>query len=315
MESSPLVAIRELGWERLETVCSLRTSTAIELATAIDIGNSIYYFRNLYLYFLERLNPFRHCGPGLGGSLSFLLSLFLFIGSIQSFINIFKVSWSVILFYWFINLKDIIRETSKKCNFIPLEIYIYYFIIFIFSETILFFTIFIFIYYFILSSYYLWIESIFIPDPCELTYGTTLLLSNAGISLNSIYINRDCLGIFYWNNFINLFLLFYFISIQINEFRYLGFYINDSEISYIYIFLTGLHFIHILYGIIILGINSNYREKREKRNISLNIYFIIQIYYWHFIEVIWLYIYIILYYFYNLYFKKISQINKWKEIS
>ena len=32
---------------------------------------------------------------------------------------------------------------------------------------------------------------------------------------------------------------------------------NDSELGCIYIFLSGLHFIHILYGIIILGINSN----------------------------------------------------------
>ena len=242
-----------------------------------------------------------HLGVGCGEKWLRVKFIYLIIIlSVSIFLSIFKVSWPVILFYWFINLKDIIRETSKKCNFIPLEIYIYYFIIFIFSETILFFTIFIFIYYFILSSYYLWIESIFIPDPCELTYGTTLLLSNAGISLGSILISRDSLGLFYWNNFSSLFNNYLFISIQINEFRYLGFYMNDSELGCIYIFLSGLHFFHILFGIIILGINSNSIYSIEILpidTVSLDLYFIIYLFYWHFIEVVWLYIYILLYFY------------------
>ena len=142
--------------------------------------------------------------------------IFIIILSVSIFLSIFKVSWPVILFYWFINLKDVIRETSKKCNFISLEIYIYFFIIFIFSETILFFNLFIIIFYFILSSYYLWIGSVFIPDLCEITYGTTLLLSNAGVSLGSILTSRDSLGLFFWNSFASFIYSYLFISILMN---------------------------------------------------------------------------------------------------
>ena len=237
------------------------------------------------------------------------ISIFIIILSVSIFLSIFKVIWPVILFYWFINLKDIIRETSKKCNFIPLDIFIFIFIIIIFSEIILFFIIFWIIFHFILSNYYyiIILYIIFIPDPCELTYGTTFLLSNAGISLSSILINRDSLGLFYWNNFSSFIYSWLFLSIQINEFRYLGFYINDSELGCIYIFLSGLHFFHILYGILILGINSNSTYSIEILlidTISLDLYFIIQILYWHFIEFLWLLLYIIyiIYYIYILYY-------------
>ena len=226
--------------------------------------------------------------------------LFIIILSVSNFLSILKAPWLVILLLWFINLKDIIRETSKKCNFIIHGIYIYYFIIFMFSETILFITIFWIIFHFILSSYYILIESIFIPEPCELTYGTTLLLSNAGISIGSILISRDSLGLFYWNTISSFIYSILFIFTQINEFHYLGFYMNDSELGCIYIFLSGLHFFHILFGILILGINSNSIYSIEILpidTVSLDLYFIIQILYWHFIEVVWLYIFTNIYFY------------------
>ena len=169
-----------------------------------------------------------------------------------------------------------------------------------FSETILFITIFWIIFHFILSSYYILIESIFIPEPCELTYGTTLLLSNAGISIGSILISRDSLGLFYWNTISSFIYSILFIFTQINEFHYLGFYMNDSELGCIYIFLSGLHFFHILFGILILGINSNSIYSIEILpidTVSMDMYFIMDYYYWHIVEMVYIYIYITLYYY------------------
>ena len=37
----------------------------------------------------------------------------------------------------------------------------------------------------------------------------------------------------------------------------MGYYMNDCELGCIYMYLSGLHFIHVLYGIIILGTSSN----------------------------------------------------------
>ena len=39
---------------------------------------------------------------------------------------------------WYTNLRDTIREASKGCNTVSHGIYIYYFIIFMLSETLLF---------------------------------------------------------------------------------------------------------------------------------------------------------------------------------
>ena len=42
-----------------------------------------------------------------------------------------------------------------------------------------------------------------------------------------------------------------FISLQIKEFRIMGLSINDSVYSCIFFFLTGLHFFHILVGLLL----------------------------------------------------------------
>jgi len=37
----------------------------------------------------------------------------------------------------------------------------------------------------------------------------------------------------------------------------MGYYMNDSELGCIYMYLSGLHYIHVLYGTITLGASSN----------------------------------------------------------
>merc|ERR1711948_38403 len=45
---------------------------------------------------------------------------------------------------------------------------------------------------------------------------------------------------------------FSFISLQIKEFRIMGLSINDSVYSSVFFFLTGLHFFHLLFGLLLL---------------------------------------------------------------
>merc|ERR1712022_37180 len=88
----------------------------------------------------------------------------------------------------------------------------------------------------------------YVPDPCELTFANTLLLSNASVSLeisSSFYI------------FFSLFsfiLGWTFICLQIKEFRIMGLSINDSVYSSVFFFLTGLHFFHLLLGLLLLSL-------------------------------------------------------------
>merc|ERR1712137_980723 len=49
----------------------------------------------------------------------------------------------------------------------------------------------------------------------------------------------------------NLLCSWTFISLQIKEFRIMGLSINDSVYSCLFFFLTGLHFFHLLLGVLL----------------------------------------------------------------
>merc|ERR1711861_18074 len=89
----------------------------------------------------------------------------------------------------------------------------------------------------------------------ELTYANTLLLSNAAISLGCAFIIKEIYSssiILF--SLISFILAWTFISLQIKEFRNMGFSINDSVYSSVFFFLTGLHFFHVVVGIILISI-------------------------------------------------------------
>ena len=87
-------------------------------------------------------------------------------------------------------------------------------------------------------------EAFYLPDPCELTFANTLLLSNAAISLGITFSSLEISSLFY----ISLSFTFcsLFISLQGKEFRILALLINDSLFSCLFFFLTGLHFFSTL---------------------------------------------------------------------
>merc|ERR1712146_341112 len=85
-------------------------------------------------------------------------------------------------------------------------------------------------------------EVFYLPDPCELTFANTLLLSNAAISLGNAFINLEISSQFYiFFTLISFSLSSLFISLQIKEFRIMALSINDSLYSCLFFFLTGLH--------------------------------------------------------------------------
>merc|ERR1712062_183188 len=130
------------------------------------------------------------------------------------------------------------------------------FLVFVFSEGLLFLS---FFWVFFHSSCSPATEDgIYVPDPCELTYTNTLLLSNAALSLGCTFICRE--AVLSINEFggnisiISFILAWTFISLQIKEFHTLAFYINDSIFGSVFFFLTGLHFFHVIVGIILISI-------------------------------------------------------------
>merc|ERR1712073_22835 len=110
------------------------------------------------------------------------------------------------------------------------------------------------------------------PDPCQLTFANTLLLSNAAVSLGGAFVSLEISSSFliYFSLF-SFILAWTFISLQIKEFRIMGLSINDSVYSSLFFFLTGLHFFHLLVGLFLLSLFFGVVVFLQKLNIFLSL--------------------------------------------
>merc|ERR1712110_971724 len=244
----------------------------------------------LYLFLLSLFGFNLYCWKGIHFSWSLdLIFLCLFFGLIFT------------SHFWF---RDLLREINKKYEILLMVLFLVFFL-FLASEALLFISFF-WASFHSLSSPSLGIcpgEGFYVPDPCELTFGNTLLLSNAAVSLGGAFVSLEISSSFFF--FFSLFsfiLAWTFISLQIKEFRIMGLSINDSLYSSVFFFLTGLHFFHLLVGLLLLGLffwGCSF-QKKNKRFVSLriseiNLFFNLQLFYWHFLEILWLFIFLVLY--------------------
>merc|ERR1712134_83345 len=98
-------------------------------------------------------------------------------------------------------------------------------------------------------------EGFYVPDPCELTFANTLLLSNAAVSLGGAFVSLEISAAFLiFFSLFSFILALTFISLQIREFRIMGLNINDTVYSSVFFFLTGLHFFHLVIGLFLLSL-------------------------------------------------------------
>merc|ERR1712007_223276 len=155
---------------------------------------------------------------------NYLIFLLIHIGLIFSF------------HYWF---RDLLRELAKKYEVLLMVLFLV-FLLFLVSEGLLFVSFF-WTSFHSLSSPSLGIcpgEGFYVPDPCELTFANTLLLSNAAISLGNGFISLEisCSLLIFFSLF-SFILAWTFISLQIKEFRVMGLSINDSIYGSVFFFL------------------------------------------------------------------------------
>merc|ERR1712196_498627 len=194
----------------------------------------------LFFHYVLALNLY--CWKGIHFSWSLdLIFLCLFSGPI------------ICLHFWF---RDLLRELNKKYEILLMVLFLVFFL-FLVSEALLFLSFFWASLHSLSSpSLGVWpAEGFYVPDPCELTFANTLLLSNAAVSLGGAFISLEISS-----SFLVLFSLFSFIlagtfiSLQIKEFRIMGLSINDSVYSSVLFFLTGLHFFHLVAGLFLLSL-------------------------------------------------------------
>merc|ERR1712228_990655 len=205
-----------------------------------------------------------------------LIFLFIHIGLIFSF------------HFWF---RDLLRELNKKYEILLMVLFLVFFL-FLVSEGLLFIS-------FFWASFHssssptlgIWPgEGFYIPDPCELTFANTLLLSNAAGSLGGAFVSLEISSSFFiFFSLFSFILAWTFISLQIKEFGMMGLSINDSLYSSLFFFLTGLHFFHLLVGLLLLGLffwgssfPYHYYRIVKLRVSEVHLFFTLQLFYWHF---------------------------------
>merc|ERR1711963_214553 len=239
----------------------------------------------VFFFFLSAFNLY--CWKGVHFSWSLDLNFFLFFfGLITS------------LHFWF---RDLLREFYKKYEILLMVLFLLLFL-FLASEALLFISFFWASFHSLFPSFGPG-EGFYLPDPCELTFANTLLLSNAAVSLGgallSLEISSSLLFFFSLFSFI---LGWTFISLQIKEFRIMGLLINDSVYSSPFFFLTGLHFFHLLLGLFLLGLffwGCSFPSKNyyfvSLRVSEVHLFYNLQLFYWHFLEILWLFIFLVFY--------------------
>merc|ERR1711997_570403 len=239
-----------------------------------------------------------YCWKGIHFSWSnSLIFVLLFLGLIFSF------------HFWF---RDLLRELAKKYEILLMVLFLV-FLLFLASEALLFISFF-WASFHSLSSPTLGIwpgEGFYLPDPCELTFANTLLLSNAAISLGNAFISLEISSqLFIFFSLFSFILAWTFISLQIKEFRIMGLSINDSVYSSLFFFLTGLHFFHLLVGLFLLSLffwGCGFPSKTENYFLNLRVseihlFYNLQLFYWHFLEILWLFIFLVFYLFFRIHF-------------
>merc|ERR1712124_246136 len=88
--------------------------------------------------------------------------------------------------------RDLLREVNKKYEVLLIILFLVFFL-FLASEGLLFLSFF-WTSFHSLSSPSLGVwpnEGFYVPDPCELTFANTLLLSNAAVSLGGAFISLE----------------------------------------------------------------------------------------------------------------------------
>merc|ERR1712054_728264 len=217
---------------------------------------------------------------------------------------IFLVIFSNLLFSFHFWFRDLLRELNKKYEILLMVLFLVFFL-FLASEGLLFISFF-WASLHSLSSPSLGIwpgEGFYVPDPCELTFANTLLLSNAAVSLGGAFASLEISSSF-WVLFslFSFILAWTFMSLQIKEFRIMGLSINDSVYSSVFFFLTGLHFFHLVVGLFLLSLffwgccfPSKVVWFLNLRVSEVHLFYNLQNFYWHFLEILWLFIFLFLY--------------------
>jgi len=238
-------------------------------------------------------------------SFNFLISNIIIISFKFNFIRIRNLITIIIIriLWW----RDIIRERTFQGNhnFYIINLIKFRIILFIISEILLFIS---FFWNFMHNSLAPSIElglnwppkniNFFNPLLIPLLNTIILLTSSFTVTLAHFYIIKNIKSNSIKLINITIILSIYFLMLQALEYKQANFTFSDSVFGSSFYIATGFHGLHVIIGTIFLIINL-IRIIKIHFSFLHHIRFELAAWYWHFIDIIWLFLYITFYWWNN----------------
>jgi cytochrome c oxidase subunit 3 len=230
-------------------------------------------------------------------SLFLTSSIIIFFKFDFNYFSVFLFRGLFLIFLWF---KDIISEgLCGYHNFYVQDGLKFSMILFIFREFIFFFCVF---WLFFDSSITptsdvgeVWSPTgLFLINPLGVPFLNTCILLRRGFRVTwchySLLSNKERT----FSLILTVSLAFYFLIIQWIEYSEASFCMGESVFGSIFFFSTGFHGAHVIFGMRFLLYNLR-RLRFMQFNINHHLGLEFSILYWHFVDVIWLFLFIFIY--------------------
>jgi heme/copper-type cytochrome/quinol oxidase subunit 3 len=203
-------------------------------------------------------------------------------------------------------LRDIVTEAAYQGHHTRkvVQNLKYGMILFIVSEVMLFFSFFVAFFYYCTNPS-IWVGCVWPPkgvvalQPATFALGNTVLLLSSSISATWAHYaiiagNRSS---FLRGTALTIFFAVLFLGFQYTEYKYAPFHINDSVYGSIFFIITGFHGFHVFIGTgfmficLCRAVDINQTTFTQEYHFG----FVACLWYWHFVDVIWLVVFFLLY--------------------
>lgn len=206
----------------------------------------------------------------------------------------------LMLCLWF---RDICKEYLCNVKILIMMLSLGFFGL-ILSEVMFFITYFWSLFHTTCYSSGLFVDGLWLSDQCVLTFWNTIILCLCGLSLGYALVIRNC-TLLYLILIPGIVLFsFMFLVLQVKEYMFLCYYLNESIYSCMFLIIIGLHLSHVMVGILLCYTylcTSCYSRSvlmflwYQLRVTSHHLYTQILLVYWHLVELLWLIISLVLY--------------------